>query len=281
MSLLNKEDPSQLFIIAGPCLAESYELLETVCSHLVKLSRELSFDLVFKTSFDKANRSSLHSPRGPGWKTVRNWFIDIKEKYNVPLTTDIHETNQAQEVGEICDILQIPAFLSRQTDLLLAAAQTGKQVNVKKGQFLAPGGAHSIVRKIKESSPKSPCPIITERGSSFGYGDLIVDMRSFKTLSESGGKVCFDITHSLQKPASLGTPGEESKGARNFAPSLTRSACASGYLDGFFFETHTNPKKAFSDKETQLTLEQSRKLLTQIVPLWKITQNLKNIDSSF
>ena len=269
------------FVLAGPCLAESFELMELVASSLLKLSKKLDFDFAFKASFDKANRTSIQSARGPGWKKAKNWFIDIKEKYHVPIVTDIHESHQAGEVAEICDILQIPAFLCRQTDLIVAAAKTGKIVQVKKGQFLSPEGTNSIVQKILENSPSHKAPIVTERGTSFGYGDLLVDMRGFKTLSKTGAHVCFDLTHSLQKPASKGLNGEESSGAREFAPSLARSACASSYLDGFFLEVHPEPSSAKSDKDTQLNPRQAEALLSQIIPFWYQCQDLNKIDSLF
>ena len=268
------------FIIAGPCLAESFELMDAVAEKLVCLSKSLNFDLIFKASFDKANRSSLSSGRGLGWEKTKDWFLSIKEKYKIPVTTDIHECHQAEEIAQVCDILQIPAFLCRQTDLIQAASQTGKMVHIKKGQFLSPSATKSIVEKIKESSPFDNRCILTERGYAFGYGDLVVDMRSFSLMAETGALVCFDLTHSLQKPASLGSQ-KESGGAREFAPLLARAAVASSYVDGLFLEVHPNPQKAQSDKETQLDFIQAESLLKQVIPLWHQTRELKYEDHLF
>lgn len=269
------------FVLAGPCLAENFELMDEVACSLSALSKTLDFNYAFKASFDKANRTSIKSERGPGWEKAKDWFIAIKEKYKIPLVTDIHESSQAEEVGKVCDILQIPAFLCRQTDLIVAACKTGKIVNVKKGQFLSPEGTKSIVQKIYEEHPKKNACILTERGTCFGYGDLVVDMRAFKPMSETGASVCFDLTHSLQKPAFKGLEGEESSGARVFAPSLARAAMASSYVDGIFLEVHTNPNEAKSDKKTQLNLEQAGVLLKQIIPLWYQSQKYKKEDHLF
>lgn len=274
------EKKNKPFIIAGPCLAESFELMDTVAAKLVSLSKSLDFDLIFKASFDKANRSSPHSQRGFGWEKTKDWFLRIKEKYDIPVTTDIHESSQAEEVALICDILQIPAFLCRQTDLIEAAAKTGKIVHIKKGQFLSPNATKALVEKVEKASPNEKSCILTERGTSFGYGDLIVDMRSFQLMSKTGALICFDLTHSLQRPASSNAQ-KESGGAREFAPLLARSAIASSYVDGLFLEVHEDPKNAFSDKETQLDFEQTESLLKQVIPLWHQTRELKHEDHLF
>lgn len=264
--------PSRPTLIAGPCMAESLELLEEVVAPLYALSQELKFDLVFKASFDKANRTSIGSYRGPGLTQTLTWFQAIKAKYpGLPVLTDVHETIQIAEAAEVIDVLQIPAFLCRQTDLLVAAAQTGRAVNVKKGQFLAPENAQHIISKMVAASEEKglkPNFALTERGVTFGYGNLIVDMRGLKVMSDLGAPVIFDITHSLQLPAAGGSGGEISGGLRNFAPVLARAATASGYLDGFFLEVHPNPSKAKSDAATQLSIEQATVLLRQIIPLW-------------
>lgn len=279
--LFNHQQKKKPFVIAGPCLAENFELMDQVARSLSNLSLELDFNYIFKASFDKANRSSIESKRGQGWEKTKDWFIKIKEKYHVPILTDIHESYQAKQVATVCDIIQIPAFLCRQTDLIVSACKTGKMVNIKKGQFLAPKSTHSIVKKVeKEQLLKTSC-ILTERGTSFGYGDLIVDMRSFKTMSETGAYVCFDMTHSLQLPASQGKNQEESSGQREFASALARAAIATSYVDGVFLEVHTTPDKAHSDKKTQLNITQAKNLLTQIIPLWYSVQSYRESDHLF
>lgn len=278
-------NPAKPVVIAGPCMAESYELLQTVVEPLRKLSQELGFQLVFKASFDKANRTSINSYRGPGLNQAMRWFSDLKSKYSdLPVLTDVHETQQVGPAAEVCDVLQIPAFLCRQTDLLVAATHTGRAVNVKKGQFLAPENAQHIVSKIEAASQEKGLSVnyaLTERGTTFGYGNLVVDMRSLKVMSDMKAPVIFDITHSLQLPAAGGSHGEVSGGLRNFAPVLARAATASGYLDGFFLEVHADPNKAKSDAATQLSQSQAATLLRQIIPLWYNTRGLKSEDAQF
>ncbi len=272
MAFVFKQKPDRPTLIAGPCMAESLELLESVVAPLHELSKELKFDLIFKASFDKANRTSIGSYRGPGLKQAMNWFDTIKSKYpGLPVLTDVHETSQVAEAAEVIDVLQIPAFLCRQTDLLVAAAQTGRAVNVKKGQFLAPENSQHIISKMVSASKEkgfAPNYALTERGVTFGYGNLVVDMRALKVMSDLSAPTIFDITHSLQLPAAGGTQGEVSGGLRNFAPVLARAATATGYLDGYFLEVHTNPNQAKSDAATQLSIEQASTLLRQIIPLW-------------
>lgn len=266
-------------VIAGPCSAESYELMDQVAEVLVELSQELGFDYVFKASFDKANRTSIGSNRGPGIAQGLEWFEKLKSKYNFNMLTDIHETTQVAEVAGVVDYLQIPAFLCRQTDLLVAALETGKKVNVKKGQFMAPEAMASTVGKAQSLGKKENL-LLTERGASFGYGDLMVDMRGFKPMAETGVPVIFDITHSVQVPPSgkvTGTSGAR----REFAPLLARSATATGYLSGYFLEVHSNPNKAISDKEAQLSIEQAKLLLNQLIPLWRQSRDFASIDSQF
>jgi 2-dehydro-3-deoxyphosphooctonate aldolase (KDO 8-P synthase) len=270
-------------VFAGPCMAESYELLEAVVAPLVKLSTELKFDLVFKSSFDKANRTSIEGYRGPGLETAKKWFADLKVKHQVKIITDIHETTQAGPLGEVVDVLQIPAFLCRQTDLIVSAVGTGKWVNVKKGQFLAPHSARNIVEKCRDASAKKSLPqrvMLTERGASFGYGNLVVDPRSFPIMAEFGVPVIFDITHSTQLPGGS-ADGKSTAGERFFAPSLARAATATGYLSGYFLETHTQPAKALSDKAVQLSMTQSETLLRQLIPFWHQCRSLSQIDKMF
>lgn len=270
-------------VIAGPCMAESPDIMAAVAAPLAALSEELGFRYVFKASFDKANRTSIYSDRGPGLTKAGQWISDIKTKYKVVALTDIHETAQVHEAAEFADILQIPAFLCRQTDLLVAAVRTGKAVNVKKGQFLAPEATGHIISKLQEVANESgvvPNFALTERGASFGYGDLIVDMRALKVMSDLGAPVVFDITHSCQKPAS-GAGSKVSGGARAYAPLLARSAVASGYVDGLFLEVHPDPSAAKSDAMVQLSVAQATSLLRQVLPLWDNARGFAEIDGQF
>jgi 2-dehydro-3-deoxyphosphooctonate aldolase (KDO 8-P synthase) len=278
--LIQKSKP---LIIAGPCVAENYELLEEVGTFLSALSKKLDFTYVFKASFDKANRSSFDSYRGPGITQGVEWFTRLKAKLNCPVLTDIHETAQVEEVAQVCDVLQIPAFLCRQTDLLLAAVKTGKFINIKKGQFMAPTAMKHIAGKAKAYAKKEglePRLALTERGFSFGYGDLVVDMRSLAVMAQEGVPVIFDITHSTQRPPN--SDGQvTSKADRVYAPLLARAATATGYLDGYFLEVHPNPKAAKSDADAQLTLKQAELLLTQLIPLWHESKKMQKIDTEF
>lgn len=270
-------------VYAGPCVAESLELLRTVAEPLVKLSKELDFDLTFKASFDKANRTSIDSYRGPGIEKTMEWFSTIKKEYKVPVLTDIHEAHHAAEVAPVVDVLQIPAFLCRQTDLLIAAVETGRMVNVKKGQFLEPAGMQNAVDKAKQAAARKGIPLrlaLTERGASFGYGNLVVDQRAFPILAESGVPVIFDITHSTQLPGG-GAGGKVTAGERRFAPTLARAATATGYLSGYFLEVHADPSNAKSDKAVQLSISQAETLLRQLVPLWKSARSFAKIDGEF
>ena len=278
-----QQNPAKPYIIAGPCMAESWGLVDEVASFLKGLASELGFELIFKASFDKANRTSINNERGHGIQTTLDWFTKLKTTYGVKILTDIHETNQVAQVAEVVDVLQIPAFLCRQTDLLVEAVLSGKAVNIKKGQFLAPEAAQHIVAKARKTAAGKPglaCNIaLTERGFSFGYGDLIVDMRSLPILAANQTAVIFDITHSVQRPSipSLGASG----GDRKFTPSLARAAAATGYLDGFFLEVHTDPNNAKSDKDVQLSFKQAEALLRQIIPMWQQAKKLTSIDSAF
>lgn len=272
-------------IIAGPCMAESIELLHSVVKPLRELAQELNFDLIFKASFDKANRTSIDSYRGPGPEKACSWFRELKSEYqDLKVLTDVHETSQITQVSEVVDVLQIPAFLCRQTDLVVEAVRSGRAVNVKKGQFLAPENCQHILSKIRQAADQAkinPDFALTERGVTFGYGNLVVDMRSLKIMSDFNSPVIFDITHSLQLPAAGGTSGEVSGGLRNFAPTLARAATASGYLDGYFLEVHREPNSAKSDAATQLSVSQAQALLRQIVPLWYHVKEASLIDSQF
>lgn len=270
-------------VIAGPCMAESLEVLEATVAPLARLARELEFQLVFKSSFDKANRSSIEGYRGPGLDQAMAWFGDIKSRFGVRILTDVHETAQCRPVAEVCDVLQIPAFLCRQTDLIVEAVQTGRAVNIKKGQFMAPQAMANIAGKAVAAAKARHLPVdvaLTERGASFGYGNLVVDMRSFPVMAKTGTPLIFDITHSTQLPGAA-ADGKSSGADREFAPVLARAAVATGYLDGFFLEVHPDPSTAKSDKEAQLSIRQAETLLRQIVPMWRDARKFKDIDSAF
>lgn len=239
----------KLLLIAGPCSLESLDLSRRVADSLSSLQQKFpALNIVFKGSFDKANRTSIHSQRGTGMEEGLSIFQKIKEEYGFPLLTDIHHPEQAVPVAEVVDVLQIPAFLCRQTDLLAAAAKTGRTVNIKKGQFLSPTEMSHVVQKLEALEAKEIWQ--TERGSSFGYQNLVVDMRSFPIMKAYGHPTIIDATHSVQLPgAGQGT----SSGNSEFVPTLARAAIAAG-ADGVFIETHPDPSTALSDAATQLAL---------------------------
>lgn len=247
----------RLIIIGGPCLAESDLICLEVGERLLKICQEFGFGYVFKASFDKANRSSL-TDRGDGLKVGLERIAKTARLLKVPCTTDLHSPEQATEVASVVDLLQIPAFLCRQTDLLQAAAETGKPVNVKKGQFLAPWDTKNIVDKLHAFGAKGT--MLTERGTSFGYNTLIVDMPGLETMRELGVPVCFDATHSAQRPGGQGT---STGGVRESIPAMARAAVAVG-VDALFLECHPDPAKALSDAETQWPLSEAHKLLAQV-----------------
>jgi 2-dehydro-3-deoxyphosphooctonate aldolase (KDO 8-P synthase) len=248
-----------LFLIAGPCVIESREHVLFMATELHKATAELGMPFVFKASFDKANRSSIKSFRGVGIEEGLKILAEVREKVGVPVLTDIHEAAQADAVGRAVDVLQIPAFLCRQTDLIVAAARTGRIVNVKKGQFLAPWEMKNVVVKAREAG--SERFMLTERGASFGYNNLVVDFRSFPIMRGFGCPVIFDVTHSLQLP---GGQGESSGGQPQFIPHLARAGVAAG-VDGLFLEVHDNPAKALSDGPNALNLSLLRPLLSEVL----------------
>jgi 2-dehydro-3-deoxyphosphooctonate aldolase (KDO 8-P synthase) len=250
-----------LFLIAGPCVIESREHVLFMAAELKKVTSECGIQFVFKASFDKANRTSIKSFRGVGVTEGLKILGEVRERVGVPVLTDIHETDHAHVAGQVVDVLQIPAFLCRQTDLIVAAAKTGKIVNVKKGQFLAPWEMKNVVDKAREAG--SERFMLTERGSSFGYNNLVVDFRSFPIMKSFGCPVIFDVTHSLQLP---GGQGQSSGGQPQYIPHLARAGVAAG-LDGFFMEVHDNPAKALSDGPNALELSLLRPLLEQLVAL--------------
>ena len=253
-------DHPPLFI-AGPCVIESLEHLLSMARILVKLRDELKINLVFKSSFDKANRSSIDSFRGPGLEKGLAMLRAVKEETGLPLLSDIHAPEQAAAAAEVLDILQIPAFLCRQTDLVAAAARTGKAVGVKKGQFLSPEETKNILDKGVEAGNERM--FITERGSSFGYQNLVVDMRAFPIIHGFGSPVVYDITHSMQKP---GGEGKQTGGTPQFARPLARAAAAAG-ADGFFMEVHDNPPSALSDRTTQVRPEVARGIIEDVLAI--------------
>lgn len=245
-------------LIAGPCVIESEEHSFSLGARLKRITEEKEIPFIFKASFDKANRTSITSFRGPGLKEGLRILRRIKEELALPITTDIHEPHQAEKVAEVADLIQIPAFLSRQTDLIVAAARTGKAINVKKGQFLAPWDVVHIVEKAL--SVGNERVMITERGTVFGYNNLVVDMRSFPLIRREGIPVVFDITHSLQLP---GGKGRSSGGQRELISYLARAGVAAG-VDGIFLEVHDNPEQALSDGPNACPLKELPPLITMI-----------------
>ena len=245
--------------IAGPCVIESQELLDTVAAELVRLNNKYDINIIFKASFDKANRTSLSSFRGPGLERGLAMLRQIKEKFGLRITTDIHESWQAEAVGEVADVIQIPAFLCRQTDLLVAAAKTGKVVNIKKGQFLSGLDMQYPVEKVKESG--NPNVWLSERGNMYGYNNLVVDFRNIADMKQFTPTVIMDCTHSVQRPgAANGTTG----GNREFVFPMALAAKAFG-ATGYFFEVHPDPDKALSDAPNQLYLSQLEQIITQLL----------------
>ena len=249
----------QPLFIAGPCVIESQELLNTVAEEIVRINAKLGTDIIFKASFDKANRTSIHSFRGPGLDKGLQMLADIKERYGLRVLTDIHESYQAEPAGEVCDVLQIPAFLCRQTDLLVAAAKTGKTVNIKKAQFLSGMDMRYPVEKAMEAGAKEVW--LTERGNMFGYNNLVVDFRNIADMLTITPRVVMDCTHSVQRP---GAGGGKTSGDRRFVPSMALAAKAFG-ANGYFFEVHPDPDNALSDGPNMLFLDKLEGLVEKIL----------------
>jgi 2-dehydro-3-deoxyphosphooctonate aldolase (KDO 8-P synthase) len=247
-----------LTLIAGPCAMESREHALEMAQALVEMTARIGMPLIYKSSFDKANRTSHNAARGIGMKTALDIFAEIKARFGCPVITDIHEADQCAPVAEVVDVLQIPAFLCRQTDLLLAAANTGAAINVKKGQFLAPWDMANVAAKLKSTGNERI--LLTERGASFGYNTLVSDMRSLPVLAATGCPVVFDATHSVQQPGGQGT---SSGGQREFVPVLARAAVAVG-VAAVFIETHEQPDRAPSDGPNMVPLDQLAALLDQL-----------------
>jgi len=260
----------QIVLIAGPCVLENEKCAMTIAERLVKLTDDLKIPFVFKSSYDKANRSSINSFRGPGLITGLKWLKKIKEKFNLPILIDIHKEQESEAAAEIADIIQIPAFLCRQTDLLVAAAKTGKIINIKKGQFLAPWDIKNSIGKIE--STKNTKILLTERGVCFGYNRWVVDMCSLYEMKKTGYPVILDITHSVQLPGGEGT---HSGGVKEYIPVLAQSGAAVG-IAGLFIETHINPEKALSDGKNMLPLKQLKSLLQKIIFIDNVVKKFEN-----
>ena len=264
-----------MFLIAGPCAIESRDMVLQTADTLKQVCDRLGITLYFKSSYDKANRTSISS-RGVGMEKGLQILQEVKEQFSLPILTDVHESWQCAPVAEVADVLQIPAFLSRQTDLLVAAAKTGKIVNVKKGQFMAPWDMRGAIAKIEETTLHNATPRIwlTERGSSFGYGNIVVDMTSLVRMREYGYPVVFDATHAVQQPSSqLGVTG----GNRAMVPHLMRAALAVG-VDGLFLEVHPNPDEAISDAANQVRLSDIQKVLEQAIAIDQLTQQFQSAE---
>ena len=255
-----------MIVIAGPCVMESRELLHIIAKELVPMSHRVGFELYFKASFDKANRTSVSSFRGPGLDKGIQWLGEIKETYHVPVITDIHEPWQAAPVAEVCDMLQIPAFLCRQTDLLLAAGNTGRIINVKKAQFLAPWDMKNVIGKLESTGNRRI--MLCERGSSYGYNRLVVDMTGIPEMKKYGYPVVFDATHSVQRP---GGDGTSTGGNRDYVEPLAKAAVAAG-ADALFFEVHPDPDHAMSDGPNMVFLDQFESLIIKVLKVAKVVQ---------
>ena len=256
-------------IIAGPCQIESRQHAVDIAGHLVEITKELGVNYIFKASFDKANRTSINSPRGVGIEEGMRTFEEIKKLYGCPILTDIHEREQCAIAAQYVDILQIPAFLCRQTDLVVAAAKTGKVINIKKGQFLAPWDMKHLVMKSVESGNDKVC--LTERGTSFGYNTLVTDMRAFPQMAnDTGCPIIFDATHSVQQPGGL---GGKSGGNREMAPVLARAAVAVG-VAAVFMETHENPEKALSDGPNSIYLSDMKRVISELMAFDKVRKSI-------
>jgi 2-dehydro-3-deoxyphosphooctonate aldolase (KDO 8-P synthase) len=259
-----------LSLIAGPCQIESREHAIFIAGSMVEITKKLGINYIFKASFDKANRTSINGARGVGLEEGMRTFEQIRKLYpTLPILTDVHETWQCAEVAKYVDVLQIPAFLCRQTDLVVAAAKTGKVVNIKKGQFLAPWDVKNIVKKVEDSGNNNIC--ITERGTSFGYNTLVTDMRAFPQMAKDCGyPLIFDATHSVQQPGGL---GGSTGGKREFAPVLARAAVAVG-VAAVFIETHENPDKALSDGPNSIALKDMERVISELMAFDKVNKSI-------
>ena len=269
------------FLIAGPCVIESEQLQMDVAGQLKEMTAALGIPFIFKSSFDKANRSSGSTFRGPGIDKGLEILAKVKRELKVPVLTDIHDESQIAQVASVVDVLQTPAFLCRQTDFICAVAQSGKPVNIKKGQFLAPGEMKNVIDKARAAAREKGLPedsfLACERGASFGYNNLVSDMRSLAIMRETGAPVVFDATHSVQLPGGQGT---SSGGQREFVPVLARAAIAVG-VAGVFMETHPNPAKALSDGPNAVPLKRMRALLEQLLALDRVVKAQPLLETDF
>ena len=256
----------KFMLVSGPCVIESEEMVLSIAGQMKTITEELGIPYTFKASFDKANRTSINSFRGPGLEKGLKILQKVKDTYGLPICTDIHEPWQAEKVAYVADILQIPAFLCRQTDLLVAAARTGKCVNIKKAQFLAPWDMKNCLEKVRQSGNKNV--MLCERGTSFGYNTLVVDMTGLRVMKEFGVPVIFDATHSVQKPGGNGT---STGGNRQYVEYLAKAAVAVG-VDGLFMETHLNPENAKSDGPNMVPLSEMRELLVKLQKVYDAVQ---------
>lgn len=263
---IGKGEP--LAVISGPCVIESEEHALEAAHTLKEIFQSLGINFIYKSSYDKANRSSFSSFRGPGLEEGLRILEKIKKECDVAVTTDVHSPEEAIAAGQVCDIIQIPAFLCRQTDLILAAAQTGRVINVKKGQFLAPSDMKNVVDKIL--SANNDQILLTERGATFGYNNLVTDMRAIPIMQRFGFPVCFDASHSVQLPGGLGT---SSGGQREFIPTLTKAAIAAG-CDCIFIESHPNPSQAKSDKDSVYSFKDLAQLMQDAKKLYDLVQQM-------
>lgn len=263
---ISTTDP--LLLIAGPCVLESQDLTLRIAESLCNALQTVDVQFVFKASFDKANRTSMHAYRGPGLEAGLEQLAEVRKQFGVPVTTDIHLPEHAEKAAQVCDLIQIPAFLCRQTDLLVAAAASGRAVHVKKGQFLAPGSMEHVVTKLSESGCENV--FVGERGSCFGYGQLVNDFRSLVVMRKFGAGIIFDATHSVQHPGGL---GDATGGDRDMVEPLARAAVAVG-VDGLFFETHPDPSQSPSDGANMIPLAEFPDLVRRLVCLREAVQNL-------
>lgn len=266
MDFVQPYTDNSFFLIAGPCVIESRDHAHLMSAKLRDIAEERGIPFIYKSSFDKANRTSKDSYRGVEMEEGLDILAEVRTKLGVPVLTDVHESYQCAPVAAAVDVLQIPAFLCRQTDLLVAAAKTGRAVNVKKGQFLAPWDLKNAVDKMRSVEGHGPL-WVTERGTTFGYGNLAVDFQSFPHLRKTGCPVIFDATHSVQKPGAL---GDKTGGAREMIPTLSRAAATA--VDGFFFEVHDCPEKALSDGPNAMRLEEFGTLLDQLLAIWRASR---------
>ena len=251
----------KFFFIAGPCVIENEKIVLQVAEKLKKATQEKEISYIFKSSYKKANRSSIHSFSGVGMNQGLLILEKVKQEFNIPILTDVHEIDEINPVAKIADVIQIPAFLSRQTDLILTAAKTGRIINIKKGQFLAPEDMKLVAEKV--TSQNNEQILLTERGTCFGYHNLVVDFRSFDIMTKFGYPVVYDVTHSLQKPTSDKTTG----GTPQYALMMAKAALATGKVDGLFVETHPNPSKALSDAATMLPLDEIPNFLDECIKI--------------